>query len=273
MTTIVDGTNTAAFGSVRAALEHLIASGQDYGASVAVTVQGEMVVDLWGGHLDTGRSAPWQRDTIVNVFSTSKTMTNLCALILADRGELDVDAPVGRYWPEFRANGKEGVLVRHVLGHTSGLSGWDEPTGLADVCDWERCTTRLAAQAPWWAPGTMSGYHALTQGYLVGEIVRRVTGQTLGEFLSREVAAPLHADFHIGTDATYDARIAPLLDPQIMSADTLPTVESEVQRRIMTKTLLNGVPPAETSSTPEWRRAEIPAANGHGNARSVATIQ
>ena len=231
MTTTVEGTNTAQFEPVRSALEQLLESGQDYGASVAVVVGGELVADLWGGHLDTARTEPWQRDTIVNVFSTSKTMTNLCALILADRGDLDVDAPVERYWPEFKANGKEGVLVRHLLAHTSGLSGWDEPMGLTEVCDWERCTTLLAAQSPWWEPGTMSGYHALTQGYLVGEVVRRVTGQTLGEFLAREVAGPLGADFHIGTAAEHDARVAPLLDPQIMRATDLPPGASDADSR------------------------------------------
>jgi CubicO group peptidase (beta-lactamase class C family) len=273
MTTIVEGSSTAQFEPVRSALAQLLTSGQDFGASVAVTVRGELVADLWGGHIDTARTLPWHRDTIVNVFSTTKTMTNLCALLLADCGDLDVDAPVDRYWPEFKANGKEDVLVRHVLGHSSGLSGWDATIELADLCDWERCTTLLAAQSPWWEPGTMSGYHALTQGYLVGEIVRRITGQTLGEFFARELAAPLNADFYIGTSAANDARIAPMIEPQTMSAAALPAVESETHRRIMTKTLLNGVPPAETSRTPEWRRAEIPAANGHGNARSVAAIQ
>ena len=126
-------------------------------------------------------------------------MTALSALLLADRGELDVDAPVTRYWPEFGANGKDGVLVRHLLGHTAGLSTWSEPMTVEDLYDWDLATSRLAAQEPLWEPGTASGYHAITQGYLVGEVVRRISGASLGEFFAKELAGPLGADFHIGT--------------------------------------------------------------------------
>src|SRR5215217_4621000 len=129
-------------------------NGLDVGASVAVTVDGEPVVDLWGGHADEARTRPWQEDTITNVWSSTKTVTALCALILTDRGEIDVDAPVARYWPEFAAAGKDGVLVRHVLSHTAGLPGWQEPMTTEDLYDWGVATSRLAAQAPWWQPGT-----------------------------------------------------------------------------------------------------------------------
>src|SRR5207253_2446913 len=137
--------------------------------------------------------------TIINVWSTTKTMTNLSALILADQGEIDLDAPVATYWPEFKANGKENVLVRHILSHTAGVPGWRTPIVVADLYDWEKATALLAADAPWWEPGTLAGYHAITQGYLVGEVIRRVTGQTVGTWFRENLAEPLGADFHIGT--------------------------------------------------------------------------
>src|SRR5258708_6301352 len=209
----IHGTVERGLEGVRDALGLTLAWGADVGASVAVLVDGGTVVDIWGGHLDEDRTQPWQSDTIVNVFSTTKTMTALCALILADRGELDLHAPVARYWPEFATAGKEGIDVGALLGHTSGLSGWDAQLAVEDLADWERCTSLLAGQAPWWDPGTASGYHAVTQGYLVGEVVRRITGLSLGWFFAENVAAPLGADFHIGLPATADPRVAPLIPP------------------------------------------------------------
>ncbi|SEG97435.1 CubicO group peptidase, beta-lactamase class C family [Nonomuraea solani] len=226
------------------------------GASVAVFVDGEPVVDLWGGYADAGRTVAWERDTITHVWSTTKTMTALCALILADRGDLDLDAPVAAYWPEFAAAGKDGVLVRHLLSHTAGLPVWDEPMTLADLYDWRTATERLAAQKPRWEPGTAAGYHGITQGHLVGEVVRRVTGRSLGTFFAEEVAGPLGADFHIGLPAEHDHRVAPLIPPA--------TPASELPNPPLTP---------DDANTTAWRRAEIPAVNGHGNARSVALIQ
>ena len=269
----VDGTCTSQFEPVRAALAQLIESGQDIGASAAVVLNGELVADVWGGHLDEERTVPWQRDTIINVFSTTKTMTNLSALLLADRGELDIDAPVARYWPEFKANGKDDVLVRHLLSHTAGLAGWEEPLTVDELTDWERCTSLLAAQAPWWVPGDGSGYHAVTQGYLVGEVVRRITGQSLGSFFASELAGPTGADFHIGTGPELDDRVALLLQPPALGVDDLDTLAPGADREISIKTLTNPLMGGEMSWTIPWRRAEIPAANGHGNARSVALAQ
>src|SRR5262245_6097077 len=199
------------FFAVREALEKNLDSGADIGASAAVFIDGEPVVDLWGGWLDEAHTQPWQRDTIINVYSTTKTMTALCALILADRGVIDLDAPVAKYWPEFAAAGKERVLVRHLLGHTSGLAGWTEPMTLADMYDLEKSTALLARQEPWWEPGTASGYHTFTIGHLVSGVVSRVTGKTLGQFFAEEVAGPLGADFHIGTGPECDARVARLI--------------------------------------------------------------
>src|ERR1700761_8930325 len=150
----------------------------DTGGSVAVFVDGEPVVDVWGGFADAGRTTAWQRDTITNVWSVTKTMTALCALILADRGQLDLDAPVARYWPEFAAAGKDAVLVRHVLSHTAGLPDWDGP--IDELYDWPAATARLAAQAPQWEPGTEAGYHSVTQGFLIGEVIRRIDGRSVG---------------------------------------------------------------------------------------------
>jgi CubicO group peptidase (beta-lactamase class C family) len=209
----------------------------------------------------------WDRDTIVNVFSTTKTMTALCALILADRGELDLYAPVARYWPEFAQAGKERIEVRQLLGHTSGLSGWEEQLAPEMLADWERCTSLLAAQTPWWEPGTASGYHAVTQGYLVGEVVRRITGLSLGRFFKETVADPLGADFHIGLPPEADPRVAPLIPPPPLD------LRAAGFQELAIRTLTNPVVTGEVTAEAWWRRAEIPAANGHGNARSVAAIQ
>ena len=186
--------------------------------------------------------------------------------MLVDRGELDVDAPVARYWPEFAANGKDGVLVRHLLGHTAGLPGWDAPMTDADVCDWDKATSTLAAQAPWWEPGTASGYHAITQGFLVGEVVRRISGQSLGTFFAKELAGPLGADFHIGLPAAEDERVAKVIPPPELEMPADPN-------SFMVRALSNPPLTAEVSWTEMWRRAEVPAANGHGNARSVVAVQ
>ena len=153
----VHGTCEPRFETVRAALAASFDAGLDVGASAAVVLDGELVADVWGGTIDDV-GTPWAADTIINVYSTTKTMTSLCALLLADRGELDVDAPVVRYWPEFGAAGKAGILVRHLLGHTAGLAGWSEAMRVEDLYDWDLATSRLAAQEPWWEPGTASGY-------------------------------------------------------------------------------------------------------------------
>ncbi|MFE0515909.1 serine hydrolase domain-containing protein, partial [Streptomyces sp. NPDC058964] len=197
----VHGHCDARFTAVRQAFEENFRDRGELGAAVAVTVDGEPVVDLWGGWADAARTRPWERDTLVNVWSTTKGVTALCAHILADRGLLDLDAPVAAYWPEFAAAGKEKVLVRHLLSHRAGLAGLREPHSLEQLYDWELTTARLAATEPWWEPGTCSGYHAFTYGHLVGEVVRRVSGLLPGAFLEREVTGPLGADFTIGLPA------------------------------------------------------------------------
>ena len=265
----ISGYTSTAFEPLIDIMSASLDAGDDLGASLAVTIEGEMVVDTWGGWADPEQTRPWEQDTITNVWSTTKTMTSLCALVLADRGELDLDAPVATYWPEFAASGKEGVLVRHLMSHTSGVSGWARPVVVEDLYDWEKSTAMLAAQAPWWQPGTASGYHALNQGHLVGEVIRRISGQSLGEFLAKEVAGPLGADFHIGLDPVHDHRVSNVVPPPPLPID----FASLDPDSVMVKTFTGPLPDASVSWTPAWRRAQIGAANGHGNARSVARIQ
>ena len=255
------------FEAVRDAFAGNFKTDFEVGASVAVMHKGEMVVDIWAGHTDLERTQPWNEDTLINVWSTTKTQMFLCVLILANDGRLSLDDPVAKFWPEFAAHGKDGVLVRHLMSHTSGLSGWDESITAEDLYDHDKCAGLLAAQAPWWEPGTKSGYHAMTQGYLLGELVKRVTGISLGNFFRTRVAEPLNADFHIGTPASVDERVAKVIPAeQVLPANIKP-------ESIFARTMLNPVMDARFSWTPEWRRCESPAANGHGNARSVALTQ
>ena len=263
----IQGTWDPQYEAVATTLAASLDAGTDTGASVAVLVGGEPVVDIWGGTVDEAGTAPWERDTLVNVWSMTKTMTFLCALMLADRGELDFSAPVARYWPEFAAAGKEAVEVRHLMSHTAGLPGWDEPMRPEELADWERCTDLLAAQAPWWEPGTASGYHLVSQGYLIGEVVRRITGVSIGTWFASEVAGPLGADFYIGLPESEEPRVSVVIPPPPMDLGVLQP--SEVMIRAATNPPLDATYPGHRW----WRAAEIPAANGHGNARSVAMVQ
>ena len=253
---------------MRDALAAQLDSGNELGASIVVDIEGRTVVDIWGGWRDEARETPWSEDTITNVWSTTKTVTNLAALMLVDRGQLDPYAPVARYWPEFADNGKEGVQVRHVLSHTSGVSGWQAPFVISDMYDWDLATSRLAAQAPWWEPGSASGYHAANQGHLVGELVRRVTGKSLKTFVADEIAGPLEADFQIGAAKADWARIAPVVPPPPLPID-LNSLDHDSPTY---KTLTGPVIDAAAANTGDWRAADMGAVNGHGNARSVARI-
>lgn len=266
---MIHGTCTEELAVVRETFEANFANGLEVGASVAVAIEGELVVDLWGGVADEATGRPWEADTIVNVFSSTKPMVGLVALLLADRGELDLHAPVARYWPEFAAAGKEAVEVRHLLGHTAGLSGWERPVTLEDVCDVEAASALLAAQAPWWEPGTASGYHAITLGHLMGEVVRRATGSTLGTILRTELAEPLGADFHIGTGPEHDHRIAPVVSSGIPLSGPDPLDPSSIPYR----SLANPAIEQSVANLEAFRRVELPACNGHGNARSIVTLQ
>ena len=256
------------FADLAAALADEITAGGELGAAIAVDIDGKSVVDIWGGYADRAKTVEWGEDTIVNVFSSTKNVTALAALILIDRGLLDPYAPVAKYWPEFAANGKQRIEVRHVLSHTSGVSGWEMPFTLEDLFDWNKSTAQLARQAPWWPPGTASGYHALSIGHLVGELVRRVTGRTLKDFVREEIAVPLDADFQIGARPQDDDRIAELIPPPPLDVP----LDAVPEDHPMRKTFAMQPPTpeaAEKAETIAWRRADIGSANGHANARSL----
>lgn len=256
------------FAQVAAALETAIAEGEEVGAAIAIDIGGQTVVDMWGGHADAARTRPWAADTVVNVWSSTKTVTALAALMLIDRGLIAADDRVADYWPEFAANGKDGVQIRHLLTHSSGVSGWDQPVVPEDILDWDRSTAALAVQAPWWEPGTASGYHALTYGHLIGEVVRRVTGSPLKDFVRDEIAGPLGADFQIGAAPEDTDRIAEII-PSTEPFD-LPPMDQWPEA--MLKTFTGPAPEPGIANTAAWRAADIGAVNGHTNARALAKI-
>ena len=242
--------------------------GLEVGASLAATVNGKFVIDVWAGFADAAQTRPWEKDTIVNVYSTTKFMTIICTLMCIDRGLLDIDTPVAEYWPEFAQAGKEKIPVKYLLSHTSGISGFEKKITVKTLYDWDKIVNLLAAQEPWWEPGTKSGYHGITHGYLLGELVRRVTGKSLGTFFREEIAIPLDADFHIGLSEEHDSRVGELIPPE-MDLSQLTELDPN---SVAVKTLTNPLMTAREPLTREWRAAEIPAAGGHGNARSIAKI-
>ncbi|GAC1403573.1 MAG: EstA family serine hydrolase [Mycobacterium sp.] len=269
MNNAVRGQCDTRFSKVADALADEIAKGEELGASIALDIEGKSVVDIWGGHADRAKTVPWGEDTIVNFFSCTKTLTALAALIAIDRGLVDAFAAVAKYWPEFADNGKQDIEVRHLLAHTSGVSGWEPPFGVEDMYDWDKATRHLARQAPWWSPGTASGYHAVDYGHLIGEVIRRVTGKTLKEFVRDEIAVPLGADVQIGaTDEDY-GRIAELIPPPPLDIplDAIPADHPMIKTFASFPPDVSGAAIAETAA---WRRADIGAANGHGNARALA---
>ena len=263
----VQGTTTEKFAGLVDHLQNSLDSGADVGASISVFHHEELVADLWGGYRDEAKTVLWDRDTLVNVWSTTKTMTFLVALMLFDRGELDFNTPVAAYWPEFAANGKADIEVRHLMNHCSGLSGWQELMSIEDLADWELATSRLAAQEPWWRDRTLTGYHAVTQGYLIGEVVRRITGTTIGRFFKSEVADVLGVDFFIGLPESEEHRVSVVIPPPPED------FSNDAPDSIRARTLWQIDDFAVAPRSRLWRAAEIPAANGHGNALSVATVQ
>ena len=257
------------FAKVKDAFAKNFAVENEVGASFAATQEGELVVDLWGGAADRARTRPWERDTLANVWSTTKAMAALCTHMVVDRGLVDLDAPVARYWPEFAANGKERLPVRWLLSHQAGLAGVSEPLPSEAVLDWSRLCAALAAQRPLWEPGTRSGYHGLTFGHLVGEVVRRVDGRSLGRFFREEVAEPLSLDFWIGLPESEEKRVAEMIPPdppQPLAEPPEPGARDyELRRALANPSVTQAI-----ANTRAWRAAEIPAANGQANARGAA---
>ncbi len=259
------------FSAAKEAFKKNFDSGLEVGASFAATVDGKFVVDIWGGYADHAQERPWERDTIINVYSTTKVMTAICALILVDRGQLDPDAPVAKYWPEFAQAGKVGIPVKHLLSHQSGVAGIDDPIPIEALYDWSRMIDLLAKQEPWWEPGRHCGYHALTFGYLVGELARRITGKSLGRFFRDEIAVPLGADFQIGFSDEHDHRVAELIPAPVLKPGDTGYMEM-LPGSMLYRSMTNPTIPVTAVMERAYRGAEIPAINGHGNAHSVARI-
>ncbi|MFW9988377.1 MAG: serine hydrolase domain-containing protein [Candidatus Odinarchaeota archaeon] len=257
------------FKAVKDAFKQNFKEDLEVGASFAATLNGKFIIDIWAGYSDAARTKSWEKNTIVNVYSTTKIMTIICTLMLVVRGQLDLDAPVATYWPEFAQAEKDKLPVRYLLSHTSGLSGFDTPVNVKTLYDWEKVVNLLATQKPWWKPGTKSGYHMVTFGYLLGELVRRITGKTIGTFFREEVAGPLNADFHIGLPEEHDSRVGELIPPPSIDSSQFGQLDPN---SVAIRTFMSSPIPPGVVKTRAWRGAEIPAANGHGNARSVARI-
>jgi CubicO group peptidase (beta-lactamase class C family) len=272
----VSGTCQARFSAVRTLLQAKIDADEELGASLVVNVGGTNVVDLWGGWGDAAKSTPWGEDTITNVWSSSKTVVSLAALLLIDRGLLDPFEKVATYWPAFGANGKHAVEVRHLLSHSSGVSGWEGPITAQEVCDLAAATERLEAQAPWWTPGTQSGYHSLTMGHLVDGLTRRVAGgKSLAEFVREELAEPLGADFRFGVPQEDYHRVAEIIPPPAPPADWKPPAPPagvDPATTVVAKTLMNPVMDATVANKDYWRAAVVPAANGFTHARGIGRL-
>jgi CubicO group peptidase (beta-lactamase class C family) len=277
----VHGRCEPAFESLRRALAEVIETGAEVGAALAVHVGKQPVVDLWAGHEDSPRTRPWDEHTIVNLYSVGKAVTAVCALRLVERGALDLDSPVSRYWPEFAQAGKKHLPVRYLLTHQAALPAVFRPLPLGAVLQWEAMTEALAAQEPWWEPGAGHGYHVNTYGFLIGEVVRRITGKSLGAYLRDEIAGPAGIDFFIGFGPELDARCADVIPPRpgpdgeqrnVLLDAELATLTGLQRMRV--GAYLN---PADLSglgiiNSREWRAAEVPSTNGHGNARAVARL-
>jgi CubicO group peptidase (beta-lactamase class C family) len=270
----INGACDPRFAAVREAFAANFAERDEVGAAVALSVGGRMVVDLWGGWADGARGTPWRADTLVNFFSVGKGFSAACALLLVQRGLLDLDSPATRWWPEFGAAGKAAITLRQILSHQAGLPAIRASLEDGAMLDWDQMTAALAAQAPWWRPGTAHGYHVNTYGYLVGELVRRACGRSLGALLRSEIAGPLGADVHIGLPEVEHGRVAEFLWPTTMpggDVDPSRLSEDDLMKR---NTYFNprGASGAGWVNRPAWRSAEIPSTNGHGTALGIAQV-
>jgi CubicO group peptidase (beta-lactamase class C family) len=270
----IDGWCDRAFADMRAEFERNFRERGELGAAVCVTLDGIVVADLWGGWTDAEQRQPWAADTLVNVFSVGKGLLSVCAARLAGLGSLDPDAPVTRYWPEFGAAGKDRVTVRQVLSHQAGLPALRQPLPAGSALDWPLMTSLLAAEEPWWQPGTGHGYHVNTFGFLGGELIRRISGMTVGEYLRREVAGPLGADVHIGLPAAEHWRVAEFCWPQREAAAAAAGGDPVPDHQMVMNAYFN--PPdfsgAGVVNTAAWRSAQIPSANAHASAAGVSRI-
>ena len=261
------------FEAVRAAFVANFRERGEPGAAVCVSVGGKPVVDLWGGYADIANTKPWQQDTLVNVFSVGKALCALAAARIVEQRLADLDAPVANLWPQFAQAGKQTITFRQILSHRGALPAIAKPLPDGAALDWNVMIHALEEQTPWWEPGTAFGYHVNTYGFLIGEIVRRAAGKTLGALIREEVAGPLGADIHIGLPREHHARVAEYRWPGT-STMTPPGENATRIDRMRWNTYWNppGISGAHWVNTPQWRLAEVPSTNGHGNARSVARI-
>lgn len=240
---------------------------REVGAALTVFQGEHCVVDLWGGSADAACGYPWRKDTLINVYSTTKGIAAVCVAMLVERGALGYDDTVASVWPEFAQNDKERITIAQVLSHQAGLPAFELPTSVEDLYDWHARCAALAGQKTRWTPGERTAYHPITYGYLAGEIVRRASGRSIGEFLQEELAIPLEADFFIGTEPALDRRVAQILAPKsLINPSALPVIEET--RSSVTNPLLH----PDAANTLDWRRAEMPALNGHASADGIARI-
>jgi CubicO group peptidase (beta-lactamase class C family) len=276
----IGGSCAPGFQGVRSAFSQNFAERDEVGAAVAVWVEGELVVNLWGGWSDEARTRSWSEDTLASVFSGSKGLTSTCVHLLADRGELDLDAPVADYWPEFGQAGKEAITIATVLGHRSGVIGPRTRMTPCEALDWDHVCERIAAAEPWWEPGTAQGYHMVTFGFILGEVVRRVTGRTIGQFLRTEIAEPLGIDVHIGLPAHEHHRCAEMVNKphirEVLAAGAAPGYPRSLDEHPMAgmSVAMGFVPDDELGSNMigAWRSAEFPSTNAHVSALGMATF-
>ena len=264
----IEGSCDPTFESLKELLGEKIKTGEEVGACIVVNIDGKNVVDIWGGYMDETKAKTWQKDTITNVWSSTKTIASFACLLTHERGLLDVREPVAKYWPEFAENGKEDIRIRHIMSHTSGVSGWEDKMTTEDICNAPEAAARLAKQAPWWEPGSASGYHAATQGHLLGEIIRRATGKPMKQFVAEEIAGPLGADMQVGALEKDWPRISPNIPPE-STASALAGLDPA---SLTIKTLTNPVLDPRATTSAVWRHADMSALNGHGNARSLNKI-
>ncbi|GAD97584.1 hypothetical protein PVAR5_6262 [Paecilomyces variotii No. 5] len=264
----VHGCCDPVFQSVRDLLQQKLADGSEVGASICVNIDGQNVVDIWGGHVDANQRKRWEKDTITGVWSSTKVVTCLAAHMLVDRGLLDMEENVATYWPEFGANGKENVKVSHLLSHSSGVPAWEGPITAAEMADVKRSTERLAGQAPWYTPGSQSAYQMTNHGHLVGEVVRRISGKSLSRFIAEEIAKPLDVDFQLGLpeeDWSRTADIIPFPPESMDKLDLDPT-------SILARALVGSIMIPDIPNEPGFRQAENGAIGGFSNARALARI-
>lgn len=270
MRTIIEGTVAPGFEAAREQFAQNFAREGDYqevGASFAAFHRGKQVVDLWGGHADAARTRPWNRDTLGNVWSATKGIVAIAAAMCVERGRFTYEDPVAKVWPEFAANGKAKITIAQLLSHQSGLNGFAEPTSLEDFENWNECCAKLARQAPAWPPGEASSYHAMTFGWLAGELVRRASGKSVGRFVRDEIAGPLDAQFHIGLPEAMEDRVAEMIPPaHAIDMDLIPL--PAIAKLAVTNPKM--VPEAMLSRG--WRAAEIPGGNGQASAHGLARI-